>query len=142
MLFSRVPDNISSEKRKGLKKNIAYEWALAVWGFAWQNCINDSVRNNLRYTSMFWEHKKILFILCIGLHFSLLLLSYQYHVMQHIGIIFCLPLYFPFPYNCIIHTQTRSCRYKSSHNSLSRAIRLPSLHHLGEVGIRCRHTRS
>jgi len=43
------------------------------------NCRNDSVRNNLRSTSMSWEHKKILFVLCIVLHFTLLLLSH--HVM-------------------------------------------------------------
>ena len=50
------------------------------------NCRNYSVRNNLRYTSMSWEHKKILFVLCIVLHFSLLLLSH--HDMQRIDIFF------------------------------------------------------
>jgi len=35
-------------------------------------------------------------------------------------------LYFPFPYNCIIHTHTRPCRFYSLHNSIN------SMHYYGK----------
>ena len=40
---------------------------------------------------MSWENKKILFVLCIVLHFNLLLLSHL--VMYHIGIVLFSRLY-------------------------------------------------